>query len=111
MSTLSNIISSEATGPIEAKYHMKPLCVGGKKVCSNDHGQMIKMAVMHILVYGKNFKTFFFGTDWSVLLKLGIQHWALKFHHVDSNGDPRLTVDLFTQSSNLVPYAFVWGNA
>ena len=35
MSTFSNIFSSEATGPIEAKFHMEPHWDGGTKVCSN----------------------------------------------------------------------------
>ena len=48
----SNIFSSEATGPIEAKFHMEPPSVVGKKVCSNGLGHMTKMATMPI--YGKN---------------------------------------------------------
>ena len=41
-------------------------------------------------------------------LKLGIQHRALEYYQVCSNDDPRLTFDLFTQRSTLVPHAFVW---
>ena len=54
MSTFSNILSSETTGPIEAKFHMKPPWDGGMKVCSNGPGHMTKMAAMPI--YGKNLK-------------------------------------------------------
>ena len=54
MSTLSNIISSETTGPIEAKFHMEPPWDGGMKVGSNGPGHMTKMATMPI--YGKNLK-------------------------------------------------------
>ena len=55
MSTFSNIFSSETTGPIEAKFHMKPPWDGGTKVCSNGLGHMTKVAAMPI--YGKNLKT------------------------------------------------------
>ena len=54
LSTFSNIISSETTGPIEAKFHVEPPWVGGAKVCSNGPGHMTKMAAMPI--YGKNLK-------------------------------------------------------
>ena len=51
MSTFSNI-SSETTGPIEAKFHMKPSLDGGTKICSNGPGHMTKVA--HMPIYGKN---------------------------------------------------------
>ena len=54
MSTFSSIFSSETTGQIEAKFHMKPPSDGGTKVCSNGPGHMTKMAAMPI--YGKNLK-------------------------------------------------------
>ena len=54
MSTFSNIFSSETTGPIEAKFHMKPPWDGGTKVCSNGPGHLTKVAAMSI--YGKNLK-------------------------------------------------------
>ena len=41
-------------------------------------------------------------------LKLGMQHWVLKYHQVYSNDDPGLTLTYFTARSNLIPYAFVW---
>ena len=41
-------------------------------------------------------------------LKLGMQHWVLKYYQVCSNADPGLTLTYFTARSNLVPYAFVW---
>ena len=59
----------------------------------------------------KTIKNFYFGTDWPLLLKLGIQHQALNYYQVHSNDDPRLTFDLFTQRSTLVPYTFVWEKA
>ena len=52
-STFSNI-SSETTGPIEAKFHVEPPYDRGTKVCSNSPGHMTKMAAMPI--YGKNLK-------------------------------------------------------
>ena len=47
--------SSETTGPIEAKFHMKPPWEWGTKVYSNCPGHMTKMAAMPIC--GKNFET------------------------------------------------------
>ena len=41
-------------------------------------------------------------------LKLGMQHWVLKYYQVYSNDDPWLTLTYFTIRSDLVPYAFVW---
>ena len=41
-------------------------------------------------------------------LKLGMQHWVLKYYQPCSNDDPGLTLTYFTARSNLVPYAFVW---
>ena len=45
LSTFSNV-SSETTGPIEAKFHMESLWDKGTKVCSNDSDHMTKMAAM-----------------------------------------------------------------
>ena len=73
-STFSNIFS-EATGPVDAKFHMAPPLVGGKKVCSNGHDHMTKMATCPYMV--KIFKKIFFGTDWPMSLKHGIQYHAL----------------------------------
>ena len=107
MSTLSNIFSSETTGPIEAKFHMEPPWDGGTKVCSNGPGHMTKMAAMPI--YGKNLKkNFFFRTKWPMTLKLDMQHWVHEYYQVCSNYDPALTLTYFMARSNLVPYAFVW---
>ena len=54
VSTFSNIFSSEATGPIEAKFHMASPWDGGTKVCSNGPGHLTKIAAMPI--YVKNLK-------------------------------------------------------
>ena len=56
MSAFSNI-SSETTGPIEAKFHMEPPWDGGTKDCPNGPGHLTKMAAMPI--YGKNLKKSF----------------------------------------------------
>ena len=48
---MSNIYSSETTGPIEAKFHMEPPWDGGTKVYSNGPG--------HMPMYGKNHKKSF----------------------------------------------------
>ena len=42
-------------------------------------------------------------------LKVGMQHWVLKYYQMYSNDDPGLTLTYLTARSNLVPYAFVWG--
>ena len=36
LSTFSNILSSETTGPIDAKFHVEPPYDGGTKVYSNE---------------------------------------------------------------------------
>ena len=41
-------------------------------------------------------------------LKLGMQHWVLRYYQVCSNDDPVLTMTYFTARSNLALYAFVW---
>ena len=71
---------------------------------------MTKMATMPI--YGKTHKkNFYFGTDRPLLLKLGIQHQTLNYYQIRSNDDPKLTFDLFTERSTLVPYTFIWVKA
>ena len=50
LSTVSNIFSSETTGPIEDKFHMESPWDEGTKVCSNGSGHMIKMAAMPIYI-------------------------------------------------------------
>ena len=50
VSTFSNIFSSKTTGPIEAKFHVKPPWDLGTKVCSNGLGHMTKMAAMPYMV-------------------------------------------------------------
>ena len=54
MSTFSNIFFSETTGPIEAKFQVKPPLDGGTKVYSNGPGHITKKSAMPI--YGKNLK-------------------------------------------------------
>ena len=53
-STISNIFSSETTGPIKFKFHMETPYDAGTKVCSNGSGHMTKMAAMSI--HGKTLK-------------------------------------------------------
>ena len=69
LSTFSNLLSSETTGPIEAKFHMEPPWDGRKKVCSQDPGHMTKMSAMPI--YGKN-PSKNFKTNGPIPLKLGM---------------------------------------
>ena len=103
------VFSSETTGPIEAKFHMKPPWEGETKICSHGPGHMTKVAAMPI--YGKKtLKILFSGTKRPMTLKLGMQHWVHEYYQVYSNDDPGLTMTYFTARSNLVPYAFVWEN-
>ena len=65
-------------------------------------------------IYGKNLKKIFSGTKRPMTLKLGLQHWVLKYYQVYqvySNDDPGLILTYFTARSNLVPYAFVCGKS
>ena len=48
LSAFSNIISSETTGPIEARFLVEPPLDGETKVCSNGSGDMTRMAAMTI---------------------------------------------------------------
>ena len=106
--TFSNFFSLETTGPIEAKFHVEPSWIEGMKGYTNDIGHMTNMAAMFI--YGKNLKKIFFsGTKRPMTLKVGMQHWVLRYYKICSNDDPGLTMTYFTARSNLVPYAFVWG--
>ena len=63
-----NFFSLITTRPIEAKFHVEPPWNGGTKASSNGPGHMTKMAAM--LIYGKNLKIFFSGTQRCVTLKL-----------------------------------------
>ena len=49
-----NIFSSETTGPIKVKFHMKHLWDEAMKICSTGPGPKTKMADMAI--YGKYLK-------------------------------------------------------
>ena len=65
--------------------------MGGTKVCSNDLGHMIMMAIMPI--YGKKtFKNFFSlcVTNKLMTLKLGIHHLGLRPYKVCANDVPGL---------------------
>ena len=59
-STLSNIFSTEITGPIEIRFYVEPLCLAGTKVYIIGPGHMTKMATMPI--YGKNLLQIFSRT-------------------------------------------------
>ena len=70
-STISNIFSSETTGPIKLKFHMETPWDAGTKVCSNGPDHMTKMATMPI--YGKNpLKIFFSRTRSPMTSVLGM---------------------------------------
>ena len=57
-------------------------------------------------IYGKNLKKIIFsGTKRPMTLKIGMQHWVLKYYQVNSNDVPGMTLTYFMPRSNLVPYA------
>ena len=93
VSAFSNI-SSETTGPIEAKFHMEPPWDGGMKICSNGPGHMTKMVAMSI--YGKNL-TSLLRNQRPITLKLGTL--VRENYQVFSNDDPGMTVTYFTGRS------------
>ena len=71
LSTFSNIFTSETTEPIKLKFHMETPKDEGRKVFSNGHGHMTKMAT--IPIYGKNpLKIFFSRTRRPMTLGLGM---------------------------------------
>ena len=39
-----------------------------------------------------------------MILKIGLQHWVLKYYQLPSNEDPRLTFVPLMKRSTLVPY-------
>ena len=67
---ISNIFSSETTGPIKFKFHMEIPYDAGTKVCSNGPGHMTKMAGTPI--YGKNPLKIFSRTRRPMTLGLGM---------------------------------------
>ena len=96
----------EATGPIEAKFHVKPPWDKGMQDCSNCPGHMPKMAAMSI--YNKNLKNLLHMNQRRMALKLGMQHRELEYYQVYPNYNPGLTLTYFKTSPNLLPYTFVW---
>ena len=105
LSTFSNIFSSEATGPIEAKLYVEVLWVGETKVPSNGYGHMTKMAAMPI--YGKNLKNIFFSrTKRPLTLNLGIQHCVLKYYQIWWSW---VDLDLFYGKVKFGPLCFCMG--
>ena len=108
MSTFSNI-SSEITGPIEAKFHNEASLGLGNKSLLKGAGHMTKMAAMSI--YGKNLKKKNLFLQNPKIADLETWYAALGARVLSqdcSNDDPVLTLTYFTAMSNLVPYAFVW---
>ena len=102
-----NIFSSETTGPVKVKFHMKHLWDRAMKICSTGLGLMTKMADMAI--YGKNLlKNLLLWHQKVDNIEINLHHWVLKYYQVCSNDDTVLTLTYFMARSNLVPYAFVW---
>ena len=101
-----NFFSSISTKPIEAKFHVEPPLDGRTKACfiwSRSHDQDDR----HAHIWYKSLKICFSGSKKPMTLKLGMQHWVLKYYQVCSNDAPGLTLTYFTARSGLVPYAFI----
>ena len=102
LSTFSNVFSSEATGPIEAKFHMAPHWDGGLNVYLNGPGHMTTMTAMPI--YGKNL---FWNqnTDhletWCAALSARVLPSLFKWW-------PWVDLDLFYGKVKFSPLCFVW---
>ena len=85
-STFSNILSSETTGPIEAKFYMKVQWDTGNEILFGHLGHMTKMAATPI--YGeKPSKIFFSGPCGLIAMKFGIKHLGCKAIIFHSNYD------------------------
>ena len=97
-SSFSKIFFSETAWPIKAKFYVEPPWEGGTKDCINGPGHMTKMAA----ICGKPLKIFFPRIGSPMILKLGMQHRALKLYKVYINGNLGLTMTYFTARSNLV---------
>ena len=100
LSTFSNIFSSEATGPIEAKFHVEALWVGERKFL-----QMVMVTWPRWPPCPYMEKTWKKSSSpepkgwwpWNLICSIGYSS-TTKF----------LQMTYFTARSNLVPYAFVW---
>ena len=79
----------------------------GTKVCINDPGHMTKMATTSI--YVKTLKNPFSRTRCPRILQLAKQLRELLLYNVCINDDPGMTMTYLTARSNLVTYAFDWG--
>ena len=109
LSTHSNIVSSETTGPIELKCHMKTPYDRLAKIFTSFTGHMTKMATTPI--YGKKpLNIFFSGTKRPMALGLGMKHWGCGFYQISTNDESRLTLTYFMARKNLIPNAFIWEN-
>ena len=79
----------------------------GIKIYSNVPGHMTKMASRSI--YGKNLQKSPSSEPKRLMtLKLGIQHWVLKYYQICSNFDTGLTLTIFMTWPNLFPNASAW---
>ena len=102
LSTFSNIFSSEATGPVEAKFYVRLYGSGERFKRSWSHDQ----DGHHAHIWLKLWKIFS-RTEQPMILTFGMQHCVLDYcmYQIPSNGDPGLTLTYFMVRSDLVPYA------
>ena len=103
----SNVFFYEITWPFIIKLHIEhPQEGGGTKVCINGQGHMTKMAA--ISLYCKNLYKASSPEQGVYGMKLGMQHWGLKFCKAGINDDLRLTLTYFTAWSKLDTCEFEW---
>ena len=81
---------------------MEPPWEVGKKVYTNGIGHITKMVAR--LIYGKNLQKYY-RTNIPMIMKLGMEQYALKLYKVYINDDPELTLTHFNTMSNLAKLA------
>ena len=90
---------STLMGPIKATFSVKPPRVG-KAIFFKWSVSQPKWPPCPFMI--KCLKIFFFGTLWSMSLKLGILHWALTYYKVCSNDELCWPLTFFPQRSALI---------
>ena len=97
----------ETTWSFIVKLHIEHPLEGGK-VCFNSQGHMIKMAA--ISIYGKTLYKASSPEMGVYDLKIGMQHWGLKFYKPGIDDDVWLTLTYFMAWLKLVTCEFEWEN-
>ena len=83
---------------------MRPSVEKVLTICSNGSGPL------NNVVAGPILQVFFSRIKKALRLNIDIKHRGLKVYKVCSNDGRRLTFNLLTAKSNLLPHTFVWEN-